>query len=122
MEDHLSKLEFIVSCMADIRFLWKKWQLHLSRLGLAASESSFVYVCVERQEPVGAIRLDFMETPEVLKSFLRSLEESGLKFTTQEFIPGLLTICRVIREQGGLKVIDLNGHHSFGEEQEESEK
>ena len=104
MEDHLSKLEFIVSSLADIRFLWQKWQLHLSRLGLAASESNFVYVCVERQEPVGAIRLDFMETPEVLKSFLRSLEESGLKFISQEFIPGLLTVCRVIQELGGLKV------------------
>ena len=49
MEDHLSKLEFIVACMADIRFLWQKWQLHLSRLGLAASESKMVYVCVERR-------------------------------------------------------------------------
>ena len=47
----------------------------------------------------------------MLDRFLSILEQDGLKFSRDEFIPGFLTMCRVDKDRGGLTVIGANDRH-----------
>jgi hypothetical protein len=105
MRDLPGNLEFGVGSLADIRVLLQAWHGLLARKALAASGCSLVLVMVEDRLPGEEIKLCFQATRSLLRQFLQSLEERGCKFTCHELIPGMLTLCRMERNQGEVRVI-----------------
>jgi hypothetical protein len=105
MKNRFGHLEFGVSCLADIRFLLKAWQLLLVREGLKSSESDLVRVIVEDRLPGEEVKLTFWAAQKVLIRFLQSLEDQGVKFTCHEFISSILTMCRIVRDRGAVQAI-----------------
>jgi hypothetical protein len=78
--------------------------------------SILVYVTIEDRLPGDQVCLNFTAELEVLDRFLSSLEKDGLKFTRNEFIPGLLILCRADKDRGGLMLCrrTLEGSRPLG--------
>ena len=93
------RLEFGISSLDDIRILLKAWDRYLVNEGRGGVESVLAYVTIEDRVPGEEVSLNFTLTPAVLDRFLRSLENDGLKFTRNEIIPGLFTMCRVTQNR-----------------------
>jgi hypothetical protein len=109
MKFRKGRLEFGVNCLADIRFLYKAWDRLWTLEGGVPPYSILVYVMVDDRLPGEQVSLNFTASPEVLERFLGIMEQNGLKFSRNDFIPGLLIICRVDKNQGELTVIGDNG-------------
>jgi hypothetical protein len=109
MANPVGRLEFGVACLGDIRYLLKVWHELLVREMLESNESSLVHVLVEDRRPGEEVKLCFMAAQEVLHRFLQFLDDRGLKFNCNEIIPGILTICRIIRDRGVMEVISPKG-------------
>ena len=62
--------------------------------------------------------MNFTAELEVLDRFLGILEQDGLKFSRNEFIPGFLILCRVEKDKGGLTVIGGSGGDEPGNGQD----
>ena len=107
MSRRIEQLEFGVTCLEDIRRLLKAWQKHLVRERLEASESGLVHVIVEDRQPGEEVKLVFQAAHPVLERFLLSLEEQGVRFTSNEILPGILTIARIVRDRGVMQVINF---------------
>jgi hypothetical protein len=99
------RLEFGINCLADIRFLYKAWDRFWTLEGGVPPHSILVYVTIEDRLPGEQVSLNFQASPEVLDEFLTTLEQDGLQFTRNDFIPGFLIMCRVDKDRGGLTVI-----------------
>lgn len=97
MKFRLSQLEFVVNSLADIRLLVKAWRQFLELDATRPSQSMLVFVTVEDRVPGEEVKLNFQEKAEVLDKFIKILEKRGFKFTCDEFIPGLFTICKMVR-------------------------
>jgi hypothetical protein len=106
-----ARLEFGVNCLADIRCLYKTWDRLWTLEGGVPPYSILVYVMVDDRLPGEQVSLNFTASPEVLEEFMTTLEQDGLKFTRNDFIPGFLILCRVENDRGGLTVIGANGRH-----------
>jgi len=61
-----------------------------------------VYATIEDRLPGEQVGLNFQASTEMLDKFMRILEQDGLRFSCDEIVPGLLTICRVEKDRGGL--------------------
>jgi hypothetical protein len=107
-------LEFSVSSLADIRFLYKAWERLWTIEDRDNNESIMVNVMVDDRLPDEAVSLNFHATPEALDKFLGILEQDGLKFTRNDFIPGLLIMCRVDHGPGGSGAKGANNGHDTG--------
>ena len=94
MKFRISRLEFGISSLADIRFLLKAWDKYLIKEGQEGTESVLVYVMIEDRLPGEEVKLNFTATQEVLDRFLGLLEKDGFKFSRTEIIPGFFTMCR----------------------------
>jgi hypothetical protein len=114
MKIRKARLEFGVNCLSDIRFLFKTRDRFWSLKG----EVPLVYVTIEDRLPGEQVGLNFQASTEMLDKFMRILEQDGLRFSCDEIVPGLLTICRVEKDRGGLTVIGANDGHGPGEEPE----
>jgi hypothetical protein len=93
----LSQLEFVVTCLVDIRLLVKVWNEVRAQEAEASFKSLLVLVTVEDRVPGEEVKLHFQEKQEVLDRFREALENRGLKFTCEELFPGFLTICKMAR-------------------------
>ena len=109
MKFRKGRLEFGINCLADIRFLYKAWNRLWTLEGGVPPYSILVYVLVDDRLPEEQVSLNFTASPEVLDEFMTILEQEGLKFTRNDFIPGFLIMCRVDKDRGGLKVIGSSG-------------
>jgi hypothetical protein len=98
-------LEFAVTCLADVRFLLKAWQRFLVREGMESSETSPACITIEDRRPGEELMLCFPAARDVWSRFLQSIKDRGLKFTFQEPIPGMLCLCRIVRDRGVVQVI-----------------
>jgi hypothetical protein len=107
MKTRLCRLEFGINCLADIRFLHHAWD----RLWSLEGEVPLVYTTIEDRLPGEKVSINFQASTEMLDKFLSILEQDGLKFSCDEIVPGLLTICRVEKDRGGLTVIGGNDRH-----------
>jgi hypothetical protein len=105
MKNRFVQLEFGVSCLADVRVLLQAWERHLAGEALADSESSLVHIMVEDRRPGEEVKLCFRAVQNVLHRFLQSLEDQGVKFTCTEPIPGMLILCRIVRDHEEVRVI-----------------
>ena len=105
MSRRIEQLEFGVTCLEDIRRLLKAWQKHLVREMLESSESGLVHIIVEDRQPGEEVKLVFQAAHPVLERFLQTLEEQRVKFTCNEVIQGILTICRIIRDRDVVQII-----------------
>ena len=114
MKTRKCRLEFGINCLPDIRFLYYAWD----RLWSLEGEVPIVYVTIEDRLPGEQVCVNFQASTEMLDRFLRILEQDGLRFSCDEIVPGLLTICRVEKDRGGLTVIGANGRHDPGDEPE----
>ena len=106
MKTHLCRLEFGINCLADIRVLYYAWDRLWTPEG---GMPGLVYVTIDDRLPGERVSLNFQGSPEMLDRFLERLEKDGLKFTRNELVPGLLILCRVEKERGGLTVIGGSG-------------
>ena len=109
MKFRIGRLEFGVTCLADIRVLYKAWDRLWSLEGGVPPHSVLVYVMVEDRLPGEQVNLNFQSSPEMLNRFLAILEQDGLKFNCDELVPGFLTMCRVEKDRSGLTVIGGSG-------------
>jgi hypothetical protein len=114
MKTRMCRLEFGLNCLADIRFLYKAWDRLWTQEGGVPPHSILVYVTIEDRLPGEQVSLNFQASPEMLDRFLNTLEQDGLKFTRNEFIPGFLLMCRVDKDQGRLTVISGSGDDEPG--------
>jgi hypothetical protein len=106
MKTRLCRLEFGINCLGDIRVLYYAWdRLWIPEGGMPG----LVYVTIEDRLPGEQVGLNFQASPEMLDRFLERLEKDGLRFSCDEIVPGLLTICRVEKDRGGLTVIGGSG-------------
>jgi hypothetical protein len=106
MSRRIEQLEFGVTCLEDIRRLLKAWQKHLVRERLESSEFGLiVHVIVEDRQPGEEVKLGFQAAQAILLRFRQALEEQGVKFTCNEVIQGILTICRIIRDRDDPQII-----------------
>jgi hypothetical protein len=118
MKIRKARLEFGVNCLADIKFLYKAWDRLWTQEGGVAPQSILVYLTIEDRLPGDQVCLNFTAEQEVLDRFLSILEQDGLKFARNEFIPGFLILCRVEKDRGGLMVIGGSGGGEPGSGQE----
>ena len=95
MKTRLCMLEFIVSCLTDIRLLYRAWNNLLTLEGRGNTESTLVNVAVDDRLPGEEVALNFHAAPEVLDKFLDILEQNGIKFSCDELIPGMVKMCRI---------------------------
>jgi hypothetical protein len=109
MKTRMCRLEFGVNCLADIRFLYYTWDRLWTMEGGVPPHSILVYVTIEDRLPGEQVNINFQASSEMLDRFLSILEQDGLKFSCDEIVPGLLTICRVEKERGGLTIIGGSG-------------
>jgi hypothetical protein len=114
MKTRMCRLEFGVNCLADIRFLYHAWDRLWTLEGEVPNHTALVYVMIEDRLPGEQVTLNFTASMEVLDRFMGILEQDGLKFTRNEFIPGFLIMCRVDKDQGGLTVIGGSGSDKPG--------
>ena len=111
MKTRMCRLEFGVNCLADIRFLYYAWDRLWTMEGGVPPHSILVYVTIEDRLPGDQVCLNFTASTEMLDRFMRILEEDGLKFSRNDFMPGFLIMCRVDKDRGGLTVIGANDRH-----------
>jgi hypothetical protein len=112
MKFRLSRLEFVIKGMQDIRLLYRTWASLWTDEERRNNESVLVYVTVDDRLPGGEISLNFYATEEVLDKFLTILEKAGLEFSCEEFIPGLAKICRIECDHGGSGIIVPTGGYA----------
>jgi hypothetical protein len=72
-----------------------------------------VFVSVDDRLPGEEVSLNFNATEEVLDKFLNVLEQSGLRFSCSDLIPGLIKTCRVEPDRAGLEDIGADGYVSL---------
>jgi hypothetical protein len=118
MKTRLCRLEFAITGMADLRFLYRAWDNLWAIEDRGNAESIMIYVTVDDRLPGEEVSLNFTATPEVLDKFLGILEQGGLKFSRHDFLPGFLITCRVDHDRGSLHIIDGKGGHDSGGGQE----
>jgi hypothetical protein len=118
MKTRMCRLEFGVNFLADIRFLYYAWDRLWTFEGGVPNHSLLVYVMVEDRLPGEQVNLNFTASTEMLDRFMSILENDGLRFSRNEFIPGFLIMCRVDKDRGGLTVIDGSGGDEPGGGQE----
>lgn len=104
----ICRLEFGVSSMEDIRFLYRAWNGLWTLEDRGSTDSILVYVSVDDRLPGEQVSLNFHGTQEVLDKFLSVLEQNGLKFSCEELVPGLIKTCRVDHDWGGSVAIVAN--------------
>jgi len=114
MKFRKGRLEFGVNCLADIRVLYKAWDRLWTLEGGVPPHSILVYVTIEDRLPGEQVCINFQASPEMLDRFLAILEQDGLKFSRNDFIPGFLIMCRVDKDRGGLTVIGADGSNESG--------
>ena len=110
MKTRNCRLEFSVTCLADIRALYKAWDRLWTPEG---GMPGLVYVTIEDRLPGEQISINFQASTEMLDKFLSILEQDGLKFSRYDLAPGFLILCRVEKDKGGLTVIGANGRHDL---------
>ena len=115
MQFRKGRLEFGVTCLADIRLLYQAWDRLWALEGGVPPHSVLVYLTIEDRLPGEQVNLNFQAKPEVLKKFLGNLEQAGLRFSRHDLVPGFLTKCWVEKGRGGLTVIGANGGHAPGD-------
>jgi hypothetical protein len=106
MKTRNCRLEFSVTCLADIRVLYKAWDRLWTPEG---GMPGLVYVTIEDRLPGEQVSINFQASPEMLDRFLSILEKNGLKFTRNDLAPGFLILCRVEKDRAGLTVIGGSG-------------
>jgi hypothetical protein len=111
MKTRICRLEFGVTCLADIRVLYHAWDRLWIMEGGVPGHSVLVYLMVEDRVLMEQVNLNFQAIPELLDRFLEILEKDGLKFSCKEVMPGFLIRCRVDEDRGGLTVIGANDRH-----------
>jgi hypothetical protein len=110
----ICRLEFGVSSMEDIRFLYRAWDGLWTVEDRGSTDSILVYVSIDDRLPGEEVSLNFHATEEVLDKFLNVLEQKGLRFTRNDLIPGLIITCRVEPDRAGLEDIGADGGHDPG--------
>jgi hypothetical protein len=110
----LCRLEFYVSSMDDIRFLYRAWDSLWTLEDRGNTDCILVYVTVDDRLPGEEVSLNFNATQEVLDKFLNVLEQSGLRFSCSDLIPGLIKTCRVDHDRDGLGAVSINDGHDPG--------
>ncbi len=110
----LCRLEFIVTGMEDIRFLYRSWDSLWTVEDRGSTDCILVTVSVDDRLPGEPVSLNFHSPEEVLDKFLSILKEKGLKFTCNELLPGLIKTCQIDHDRDGLGAIDANGGHDPG--------
>ncbi len=110
----LCRLEFVVTGMEDLRFLYRTWDSLWTVEDRGSTDNILVYVSVDDRLQGEEVSLNFTGTPAVMDRFLGLLEQAGLKFAKQELIPGLITICRFDHDRCGLGAINANAGHDPG--------
>ena len=108
MKTHMCRLVFGINCLADIRLLYYAWDRLWTPEG---GMPGLVYVTIEDRFPGEQVGINFQASPEMLDRFLSILEQDGLRFSCDEIVPGLLILCRVEKDRGGLTVIGANDRH-----------
>jgi hypothetical protein len=91
----ICRLEFGVSSMEDIRFLYRTWDSLWTLEDRGSTDCILVYITVDDRLPGEEVSLNFHAAEEVLDKFLAILEQNGLKFTRNDLVPGLIKTCRV---------------------------
>jgi len=104
MQFRVSRLDFVVNGLEDIRLLRTTWDSLWTREDQGTNESVLVNVTVDDREPGAGVSLNFYAAEDVLERFLSILEHAGLKFDCEDFLPGLCRICRIERELAVLVV------------------
>jgi len=104
MQFRVSRLDFVVNGLEDIRLLRTTWDSLWTREDQGTNESVLVNVTVDDREPGAGVSLNFYAAEDVLERFLSILEHVGLKFDCEDFLPGLCRICRIERELAVLVV------------------
>ncbi len=110
----ICRLEFGVSSMEDIRFLYRTWDGLWTLEDRGSTDCILVHVAVDDRLPGEEVSLNFNATSEVLEKFLSILEQAGLKFSCNDLVPGLIKMCRVDHDRGGLEAIGADGGHDPG--------
>jgi hypothetical protein len=118
MKFRLCRLEFGVSSMEDIRFLYRTWDSLWTLEDRGNTDSILVYVTVDDRLPGEEVSLDFHGTTEVLDKFLGILKQAGLKFSCSDLVPGLIKMCHVDHDQGDLGAIGAHGGHKPNKRQD----
>ena len=111
MKTRLCRLEFAITGLADLRFLYRAWDSLWAVEDRGNAESIMIYVTVDDRLPGEEVSLNFHATPEVLDKFLGILEQEGLKFSRDFTLPDFLIMCRVDHDRGSLHIIGANGGH-----------
>jgi len=91
----ICRLEFGVRSMEDIRFLYRAWDGLWTLEDRGSTDNILVFVSVDDRLPGEEVSLNFNATEEVLDRFLNVLEQSGLRFSCSDLIPGLIKTCRI---------------------------
>jgi hypothetical protein len=118
MKTPVCRLEFGITGMADLRFLYQAWDRLWALEDRGKTDSLMIYVTVDDRLPGEEVSLNFHAAPDVLEKFLGILEQGGLKFSRTFTIPGFLVMCRVEHDRAGLAVMGANGGHDPGGRQE----
>ncbi|MFA4902797.1 MAG: hypothetical protein WC600_08630 [Desulfobaccales bacterium] len=105
----ICRLEFGVGSMEDIRFLYRAWDDLWTLEDRGSTDCILMYVSVDDRLPDEEVSLNFNATEEVLDRFLNVLEQSGLRFSCSDLIPGFIKTCREDHDRGGLDAIGANG-------------
>ena len=118
MKTRICRLEFGVTCLADIRVLFYAWDRLWTLEGGVPPHSILPYVLIEDRLPGEQVCLNFQASTEMLDRFLGILEQGGLTFSRNDLMPGFLVVCRVGKDRGVLTVIGANDAHDPGDESE----
>jgi hypothetical protein len=114
MKFRLCRLEFVVSGLEDIRFLYRTWDNLWTMEDRGSTDSILVYITVDDRLPGEEVRLNFNATSEALDKFLSNLKQAGLKFSCNDLVPGLIKTCRVDHDRGCLGAVGTNDGHDPG--------
>jgi hypothetical protein len=119
MKPRICRLEFGINCLADIRFLYYAWDWLWTQEGGAPPHTILPYITIEDRLPGEQVSLNFTASMEVLDRFMCILEQDGLKSSRDDLIPNFLILCRIDKDQGGLRVIGGNDAHGSDKEAED---
>ena len=75
MKTRMCRLEFAITGMADLRFLYRAWDKFWAIEDRGNTESILVDLTVDDRLPGEEVSLNFHATPEVLERFLGILEQ-----------------------------------------------
>jgi hypothetical protein len=111
----LCRLEFVVKGLKDIRLLYRTWDSLWTVEDRVNTDCIMVFVTVDDWLPGEEVILNFNATEEVLDKFLSILAQNGLKFSCNDFVPGLIKNCRIDCDRGVIADgSDNNGHDPGG--------